>query len=173
MLNRQQAIIWTNADPIHSGWRIYVALWGDELSKDTPCVDWPEWDQLVEGCRCPGSEQVPDHLQLPCWLHYDLFELSMSLPVVWCVLLTATNIKMAEYDSDVTWASWSLKLTCNSTVCAAACLAQKKENIKALYHWPIVGESINYIPFETGQLCGKHFHFLTSSWSFEVVRNIF
>ena len=27
--NRQQAIIWTNADPIH--WRIYVALGGDEL----------------------------------------------------------------------------------------------------------------------------------------------
>ena len=30
MPNRQQAIIWTNADPIH--WRIYVALVGDELS---------------------------------------------------------------------------------------------------------------------------------------------
>ena len=27
--NRRQAIIWTNADPIH--WRIYVALGGDEL----------------------------------------------------------------------------------------------------------------------------------------------
>ena len=27
--NRQQAIIWTNADPVH--WRIYVALGGDEL----------------------------------------------------------------------------------------------------------------------------------------------
>ena len=29
MPNRWQAIIWTNADPIH--WRIYVALRGDEL----------------------------------------------------------------------------------------------------------------------------------------------
>ena len=27
--NRRQAIIWTNADPIH--WRIYAALGGDEL----------------------------------------------------------------------------------------------------------------------------------------------
>ena len=26
-LNKRQAIIWTNADPIH--WRIYAALWGD------------------------------------------------------------------------------------------------------------------------------------------------
>ena len=25
--NRRQAIIWTNADPVH--WRIYAALWGD------------------------------------------------------------------------------------------------------------------------------------------------
>ena len=31
--NRQQAIIWTNADMIY--WRIYVALGGDELSKFT------------------------------------------------------------------------------------------------------------------------------------------
>ena len=29
MPNRRQAIIWTNADPIH--WRIYAALGGDEL----------------------------------------------------------------------------------------------------------------------------------------------
>ena len=27
--NRRQAIIWTNADQVH--WRIYAALWGDEL----------------------------------------------------------------------------------------------------------------------------------------------
>ena len=29
--NGRQAIIWTNADPIH--WRIYVALGGDELTR--------------------------------------------------------------------------------------------------------------------------------------------
>ena len=29
--NRRQAIIWTNADPIH--WHIYAALGGDELKK--------------------------------------------------------------------------------------------------------------------------------------------
>ena len=28
--NRRQAIIWTNADPIH--WRIYAVLGGDELT---------------------------------------------------------------------------------------------------------------------------------------------
>ena len=31
--NRQQAIIWTNADPIH--WRIYAALRGDELTPES------------------------------------------------------------------------------------------------------------------------------------------
>ena len=31
--NRRQAIIWTNADPIH--WRIKAALGGDELNVDT------------------------------------------------------------------------------------------------------------------------------------------
>ena len=29
---RRQAIIWTNAEPIH--WRIYAALGGDELNYD-------------------------------------------------------------------------------------------------------------------------------------------
>ena len=29
--SRRQAIIWTNADPIH--WRIYAALGGDELNE--------------------------------------------------------------------------------------------------------------------------------------------
>ena len=31
MLNRRQAIIWTDADTIH--WRIYVAMGGDELTQ--------------------------------------------------------------------------------------------------------------------------------------------
>ena len=33
-LNRWQAIIWTNADPIH--WRIYAELWGDDSM--SPCT---------------------------------------------------------------------------------------------------------------------------------------
>ena len=32
LANRRQAIIWTNADPIH--WRIYAALGGDELKTE-------------------------------------------------------------------------------------------------------------------------------------------
>ena len=31
MPNRQQAIIWTNANPIH--WRMYATLGGDELTQ--------------------------------------------------------------------------------------------------------------------------------------------
>ena len=32
----RQAIIWTNADPIH--WRIYAALGGDELKDSSQCL---------------------------------------------------------------------------------------------------------------------------------------
>ena len=39
--NRHQAIIWTNADPIH--WRIYAALGGDELTRYT-CLIYQGWD---------------------------------------------------------------------------------------------------------------------------------
>ena len=53
-LNRQQAIIWTNADPIH--WRIYASLGGDELNHlplDTlvhnnfKCIFWNENDKIL------------------------------------------------------------------------------------------------------------------------------
>ena len=35
-LNRRQAIIWTNADPVH--WHVYAALGGDELREDCKLV---------------------------------------------------------------------------------------------------------------------------------------
>ena len=37
-LNRGQAIIWTNADPIY--WRIYAALRGDELTVELNVITW-------------------------------------------------------------------------------------------------------------------------------------
>ena len=40
--NRRQAIIWTNADPIH--WRIYAALGGDEFN----CVAVQPIDSLIQ-----------------------------------------------------------------------------------------------------------------------------
>ena len=39
--NRQQAIIWINADPIH--WRIYAALGGDELTHPRHGQTWPQF----------------------------------------------------------------------------------------------------------------------------------
>ena len=44
--NRRQAIIWTNADPIH--WRIYAALGGDELKNNSMNVLSIMKQQLLE-----------------------------------------------------------------------------------------------------------------------------
>ena len=43
---------------------------------------------------------------------------------------------------------------------------QIKENIKAPHHWPLWGESTGHrwIPLTKGQLRGKCFHLMTSSW---------
>ena len=48
---------------------------------------------------------------------------------------------------------------------------QIKENIKAPLHWPLCGEFISdqWIPRTKGQLHGKCFHLLTSSWVFCLV----
>ena len=49
---------------------------------------------------------------------------------------------------------------------------QIKENIKAPRHWPLCGEFTGdrWIPRTNGQLCGKCFHLMTSSWSLWLVR---
>ena len=49
---------------------------------------------------------------------------------------------------------------------------QIKENIKAPRHWPLCGEFTGHrwIPRTNGQLCGKCFHLMTSSWSLWLVR---
>ena len=46
---------------------------------------------------------------------------------------------------------------------------QIKENIKAPRHWPLCGEFTGdrWIPRTKGQLRGKCFHLMTSSWLFE------
>ena len=44
--NRWQAIIWTNADPIH--WSIYAAIGGDELTLILP----------MQGLECPRETKI-------------------------------------------------------------------------------------------------------------------
>ena len=46
-------------------------------------------------------------------------------------------------------------------------LFRRKENIKAPRHWPLCGEFTGdwWIPHTNGQLRGKCFHLMTSSWS--------
>ena len=62
---RRQAIIWTNADPVH--WRIYAALGGDGLT---------HWDHVTHICQWTGSSMVqvmacclmaPSHYLNQCW----------------------------------------------------------------------------------------------------------
>ena len=52
--------------------------------------------------------------------------------------------------------------------------ARIKENIKALRHWPLWGESIGdrWIPRTKGQTRGKCFHMMTSSCCTEMFQNI-
>ena len=58
VLNRRQAIIWTNADPIN--WRMYVALGGDEL------MCW-RYQSLVLRHWCGDLIKVCNVCVLPVW----------------------------------------------------------------------------------------------------------
>ena len=51
--NKRQAIIWTNADPIH--WRIYAALGGDGLFASPKITK-----QTIPQCNVLQSKQSPN-----------------------------------------------------------------------------------------------------------------
>ena len=76
--NRLQAIIWTNADPIH--WRIYAALGGDESSENEASLKnmgrWLTWIQHLLG-RKTTKASLPGQYKSP-WEQQD-FGLRLKL----------------------------------------------------------------------------------------------
>ena len=64
--------------------------------------------------------------------------------------------------NDIIMSVMASEITSVSIVCSTA---QIKENIKALRHWPLGGESTGHrwIPLTKDQLTGKSFHWMTSS----------
>ena len=55
--NRRQAIIWTDADPIH--WRIYVSLGGDELTLTSWMKKKTQWKCIYKFYVYPSTPQYP------------------------------------------------------------------------------------------------------------------
>ena len=64
------------------------------------------------------------------------------------------------------WAWWRLKSPASRLLTQSFIQTQIKENIKTPRHWPLCGEFTGYrwIPRTNGQLHGKCFHLMTSSW---------
>ena len=64
------------------------------------------------------------------------------------------------------WTRWRLKSPASPLFTQPFIRAQIKENIKAPRHWPLCVEFTGdrWIPRTNGQLRGKCFHLMTSSW---------
>ena len=64
------------------------------------------------------------------------------------------------------WARWRLKSPASPLFTQLLVQAQMKENIKAPRHWPLCVEFTGdrWIPRTNGQLRGKYFHLMASSW---------
>ena len=67
---------------------------------------------------------------------------------------------------------WRLKSPASRLFAQPFVQAQIKENITALRHWPLWGETIGdrWIPLTKGQWRRKCFHLMTSSWAFILLR---
>ena len=72
------------------------------------------------------------------------------------------------------WVGWRLKSPASRLFTQPFIRAQIKENIKAPRHWPLCGEFTGdrWIPRTNGQLRGKCFHLMTSSWSTWLLWNV-
>ena len=140
--NRRQAITWTKADPVHR--RINTTLGGDELSES------------IDEHSTPDNNDC-NYLSMPS-----------DKPQ-----LTRTSVTTTQYLHEP---SSALQRRHNGRDCVSNqqphhCLlnrfqTQIKENIKAPRHWPLCGEFIGdrWIRRTNGQLRGKCFHLMTSSW---------
>ena len=91
-----------------------------------------------------------------------LFTLN-SLPVNMC---SNVSVPGRRHCGDVIMGAIASQITSLTIVYSTVIQAQIKENIKALRHWPLCGEFTGdqWIPRTNGQLRGKCFHLMTSSW---------
>ena len=91
-------------------------------------------------------------------------------PILWCMGAWQRIFQSGNGSSFITmtslWAWWYLKSPASRLITQPFIQTQIKENIKAPRHWPLCGEFTGprWIPRTNGQLCGKSFHFMTSSW---------
>ena len=81
---------------------------------------------------------------------------------------TRSNVK--KHYTDVIMGTIASQITSLTIVYSSLYSGEIKENIKALRHWPLCGEFTGdrWIPRTNGQLCGKCFHLMTSSWNREI-----
>ena len=86
----------------------------------------------------------------------------MSIPLS----VNSTNLYSTNHYSDVMMARWCLKSPASRSFTQRFNQVQIKENIKAPLHRPLCGEFTGdrRIPRINGQLRGKCFHWMTSSW---------
>ena len=86
--------------------------------------------------------------------------LMQCLSILDRVIMTAHYITLTSW-----WVRWRLKRPA-LRLFTQSFKTQIKENIKAPRHWPLCGEFTGdrWIPRTNGQLRGKCFHLMTSSW---------
>ena len=107
----RQAIIWTNADPIH--WRIYAALWGNELSINIG---------KTLSCRllyqtCQSKEIIPGCLNHNAnhWVVYNTVSSMLIVPAGACDACVISSHYTCVPVSSVSLtcgSSWALLLMC-------------------------------------------------------------
>ena len=105
----------------------------------------------------------PDSAKLRIWQQTMPLRIQIQIQIMAAAIMyTKIHITMTPL-----WARWRLKSPASRLFAQPFIQAQIKENIKAPRHWPLCAEFTGdrWIPRTNGQLRGKCFHLMTSSWS--------
>ena len=103
--NRRQAVIWTNADPLH--WRLYVALGGDELTMLITSKFWMSF--FITGNRIFLNALLMVILISCLMLDFDFcHDYSWVISYImhkWLVITHCSDVNLWQY---LNWLSWNI-----------------------------------------------------------------
>ena len=124
----------------------------------------------VENGGCPWLNRTID-LASTTLFHELLFDTPIEISfVITLFIMSCDKLVWNEYYNHIKYIAkhyrQRLKSPASRLFTQSFIQTQIKENIKAPHHWPLCGEFTGnrWIPRTNGQLRGKCFHLMTSSW---------
>ena len=132
--------------------------------RDQPLTNPKQVTSLLPSSYLPPEVQAVWTLSITSWCSLT-FQCRPDTHLTKCSCAHYPNLVKTHY-TDVIMGAIAFQITSLTIVYSTVYSGADQRNIKAPRHWPLWGEVIGHrwIPRTNGQLRGKCFHLMTSSW---------